>query len=226
MAFNVDQIYKSILFMIRKNQAGGVSATDFFYTWNMEQSAYMSDLQGRFQRMSNGKDVNETGLIENETIMTKLAPFTKLTDPPLPVVNGVVTKPIDFSFALALRCNYVKIFRVEHDSIWALKQEVIDPPSIANDSYYYAEYGNTYKLFPKAVTEIYLDYLIAVPDIVWAYTLDGNNRQVYDPVNSVQPLWSSNSIIEITQRTLKTLGVSFKDQDFAGFGQSKITTGD
>lgn len=225
MAWNVDQIYKSILFLIRKNQSSGVSATDFFYTWNMEQSSYQSDLLGRFQRMSNGKYVNETGLIQNETIMTKLAPFTKLASA-LPVVSGQVIKPIDYAYGLALRANWVKIFQIDHDSIWALKQEVIDPPSIANDSYYYAEYLNYFQIYPTATPSIYLDYICSITDVVWAYTLDGNSRQVYDPTNSVQPLWSNNSIIEITQRTLKTLGVSFKDQDFVQFGESVKTKGE
>jgi hypothetical protein len=31
--------------------------------------------------------------------------------------------------------------------------------------------------------------------------------------------------MEITKRMLKTLGVTFKDADFANFGQSVITTG-
>lgn len=225
MAWNVDQIYKSMLFLIRKNQAGGVSATEFFYTWNMEQSAYQSDLLGRFQRMSNGKDVSETGLIQNETIMTKLTPFTKLASA-ITVTDGQAIKPADYTYGLALRANWTKIFQIDHDSVWSLKQEVIDPPSITNDSYYYTEYLNYFQIYPSATPSIYLDYICSVTDVVWAYTLDGNNRQVYDPTNSVQPLWSNNSIIEITQRTLKTLGVSFKDQDFGQFGESKINKGD
>jgi len=38
--------------------------------------------------MNNGKGGNNTGLIENETILTKLSPFTK-TDAALAITSGI-----------------------------------------------------------------------------------------------------------------------------------------
>lgn len=210
---------------MRKNQSGSISATDLALAWNSEQSAYQSDLLGRFQNRSNGKDIKNTGLIQNETIMTKLTAFTKQSLG-IVVTAGNATKPTDFAYTLALRANGNKIFQVDHDSIWAVTQDVIDPPSITNNSYYYSEYLNYYSILPTATPTIDIDYICTTTPIVWGFILDGNNRQVYDPATSVQPQWGDNSIIEITQRTLKSFGVSFKDEDFAGFGASKITTGD
>jgi hypothetical protein len=210
--------------LIKKNQAGGISAAEFGYQWNAAQSAYMSDLLGRFQARNNGKEGNNTGLIQNETIMTKLNPFTIPTQ--LVITAGIGPKPADFIYTLALRINDAATFQVNKDAIWAMLDDVIDPPSVAENCYYYTEYGSNYKFFPDSVTSADLDYIQAPPDVLWAFTLDGSGRQVYDPGPSVQSKWDDLSNREITERMLKTIGVSFKDQDFAGFGQSVQLTGE
>lgn len=212
-----------MLFLIKKNQSGSLSAAEFGLAWNMEQSTYQSDLLGRFQRQSIGKEGPNTGLIENETIMTKLSPFT-LSVTGIAITSGKATKPDDFLYSLALRINNTKVFQVDHDQIWSVLDDVIDPPSIPDDSYYYTEYLNYYSLLPASVTSLDLDYVQAAPDVKWAYNIV-SGRQQYDSTNSVQPLWDQASIIEITQRCLKTLGVSYSSQDFEQFGQSKITSG-
>ncbi len=223
MAWSVDTIYGFLRWLINKNQAGGISATDFFYAWNAEQYSYQQDLLGRWQSRSAGKEGINTGLIENETIMLKLAPFTKPIT--LVVAAGQANKPTDFAYALALRVNGAKVFQVDHDMIWAVNDDVIDPPSINDNSYYYVEYLNYYKIFPAAVTSVDLDYIGNCSDVVWGYILSAQNRQVYNPATSIQPQWGQNSIIEITKRALKSLGVHFAAQDFEQFGSSNIVTG-
>lgn len=223
MAWSTDQLYSYLKYQLRKNSAGGISSGDFFNAWNSEQSAFHSDLLGRWQRNSNSKEGANTGLIENETIMTKLTPFIQTTT--LTVTAGQAIKPSDFIYTLALRINGNKVFQVDHDSIWAVNQDVIDPPSITDNCYYYTEYQNYYSMLPAAVTSTTLDYIQAARDIVWGSTLDGAGRQVYDPGTSVQPQWDQDTIIEITRRTLNSLGVSFKDEDFTIFGERTIQTG-
>jgi hypothetical protein len=175
---SVDYVYNYVLKLIRKTQSAGLSATEFQFFWNDAQRSYFDDLIGRFQKQNNGKEGFNTGLIENETIMTKLTPFTK--NYTLSISSGQGVKPTDFIYTLALRINENKVFQVNHDSIWAVKQDVIDPPSITNDSYYYTEYGNYYSFLPTAVTTASLDYIGAPQNIVWAYTLDTAGRQVYN----------------------------------------------
>lgn len=224
MAWNVDQIYSCIKFILNKNQAGGISDTDLFYAWNMEQYAYHEDLVGKWQARANGKQGINTGLIQNEVTMTKLLPFTiPIT---IDIVAGQGIKPSDLIYTLALRINDVKVFQVDHDQIWAVKDDVIDPPSIDDDSYYYTEYLNYYSFLPVSVTSFDLDYVASCTDINWAFTFDGNGRQVYDAANSVQPKWGQNTIVEITKRTLTSFGVHFEDSNFTEFGKSNTTTGD
>lgn len=224
MAWDINDIYQWTLKLMRKNQAGGLNNIEFQYHWNNSQSSYEDDLLGRFQKNNNGKEGINTGLIENETILNKLLPFTKPVT--IPVVSGQAPKPSDWMYSLALRINDNKVFKITHDSKWAVQQDVIDPPSIADDSYYYVEYLRYYLLLPDAVTSLDLDYISTVQQVVWGFSFDGNGRQAYDASASIQSLWDENSNKEITNRMLKTLGVSFKDQDFAGFGQSVLTEGE
>lgn len=231
MAWNVDQILGLQKFLVRKNLAGGISAGDFFNTWNSEQYAYHEDLLGHWQNRSNGKTGQNTGLIQDETSLIKLAPFTLSTT--LTIGSGFSDWPADFIYQAALRINGKKVYHFNKDERFSIEDSVIDPPSISDDSYYYTEYASPnagipgkYEFLPNTVTTATLDYIAACTDVVWAWTPDGQGRQAYDPTNSVQAKWNQNTIIEITRRTLKSFGVSLKDQDLAQYGQSQITTGD
>jgi len=222
MAWNVDQLYGFLRFLLRKNQSGSVSATEFFYAWNSEQLAYFMDLKGRFQARSNGKSGANTGLIENETIETKLSPFTK--NDTITITSGDGPKPSDFSYLLALRINGKAVLHINKNQIATVNDNVIDPPLISEDCYYYTPYLNKYTFFPSTVTEAEIDYIATPTDVVWGYTIV-SGRQVYSSGASVQPQWMQEDILEITKRTLDSFGVSYHDNDFTQYGKSVINTG-
>lgn len=223
MAWSTDNIMNYLKYQLRKNQAGSISATDLFYAWNSEQSALHTDIVGRWQKENNSKEGQNTGLIENETIMSKIAVLTKSVT--LPIVAGQGTKPADFVYALSLRIGNYKVFPVTPDEIASANEDVIDPPSIANNTYLSTEYQNYYAFLPNTVTTFQLDYIQVPPDIVWGFTFDGAGRQVYNPATSVQPIWDQATIVEITRRCLGSFGISLKDGDFAGAGSKIIETG-
>lgn len=223
MAWNVNQVYEFLRFLIRKNQAGSISASNFFYAWNSEQTQYFKDVKGRFQARSNGKAGVNTGLLENETVETILSPFTKKAT--INIAAGLGGKPSDFSYLLALRINGKEVRHINKNQIATVNDSVIDGPSVVDDSYYYTPYGSNYSFLPTSATQAEMDYLAIPQDVVWAYTLDGSGRQVYDSANSQQPQWAQDDIVEITKRALKTLGVSYQDNDFSQFGNSVINTG-
>lgn len=223
MQWSVDNIYKFILYLIDKPQSIYVSPTDLFYAFNSEQRAYQSDLLGRFQARGNGKSGANTGLIENEIILTKLNPFTKPVT--LSVTAGVANKPTDFIYGLAARVGGYEVYMINKGQIQSVTNSVIDPPSISNNAYYATEYQAYYQVWPSDVTEMDVDYICDVQDVVWGSVPDGQGRPVYNAGTSVQPLWANPDIIEITKRTLKSFGIRFSSQDFQNYGQSIITTG-
>ncbi len=219
IAWNVNDLIEFTRFLMNKYQGGDYTEKDFFYAWNSEQRMYMSDLLGRFQARNTGK----TGLLQDETILTKLDPFTKNVT--LTVTAGQVVKPADFIYKLALRIDGELVNILNKSQWYFLNKTVIDAPSISRGSYYATDYLNYYKLLPSSVTSVDLDYIADCIDIVWGNIPDGNNRPVYNPGTSVQPQWDNQSIVEITKRTLKSIGLHFSSQDFQNFGQSAILTG-
>ena len=224
MALSVDYLYKFSLDLILKYQSGGLKSTAFANHWNDAQSTYFDDLVGRFQARNNGKEGANTGLILDETIMQKLSPFTKpLT---LTVTTGSSNKPVDFVYRIAMRVSGYDAIKISQGQIAAVNNSVIDPPSIANNKYYFTEYEGYYSFLPNTVTSADLDYISNPQDILWAYIFDADGRQLYDAANSVQQNWDDHSAREITKRMLTNLGVSFKDQDFLNFGKSTQITGE
>lgn len=223
MNWTVDYIYSLLQFLIRKNQAGGISAKDFFFAWNTEQNMYHNDLVGRWQNRNNSKEGANTGLILNETVLSDLAPF--ILSETLTVTSGQVEKPSDFIFKLSMRVNGYKVYVVNPGQLPAITNSVIDPPSATDNMYYGVQYENYYKIYPNTVTSLVMDYVATPEDVKWGYTFDTEGRQVYNPGTSVQPKWSTPTIITITKRALTSLGVSFKDADFANFGRTAQATG-
>jgi hypothetical protein len=224
MSLSTDYLYRFVLKLVRKNQAGTLSSVEFTYHWNDAQNAYFDDLLGRFQRVNNGKEGANTGLIENETILTKLSPFT--TSEPLTVTSGNSDKPTDFSYRLAMRVSGYECKKINQSQIAAVNNSVIDAPSITSNLYYFLEYEDYYSFLPSTITAATLDYISQPKDIKWGYTFDADGRQVYNSGTSIQPMWDDSSCREITKRMLTNIGVSLKDADFLNFGKSVQMAGE
>ncbi len=221
--WTTNNILEFTLFLTKKNQSSSISAKDLFYAWNSEQSAYHQDIVGRWQNRNNGKTGINTGLIMNKTILTQLSPFTIPVT--LDVVDGNATKPDDFIFDLALRINGHNVTEINPGQIYSVNESVIDPASIATNTYYMVIYKDYYHILPITVTTVDLDYVAAPIDIVWGYTFDAQGRQVYNSGTSVNPQWNVSTVREITRRTLRSFGVSFKDADFSAYGENTINSG-
>lgn len=184
MTWSVDDIYKELLFLTRSNQSGRISAQDLFYAWNTEQNAYHSDLVGKWQARNNGKTGTNTGLILNETVMELLSPFTLPAS--IPIVSGVATKPTDFIYGLAKRLLFgdteYLVTNINHGQKYYVENDVIDPPSVQDGTYYAINYEGYYNILPaSAIGFLQLDYIASCEDVRWAYTWDTDGREVYNP---------------------------------------------
>lgn len=225
----VDYAYKYILWQMNKNQAGSLSATEFGYLFNSEQIAMMNDLLGVWQKNNNSKQGNLTGLIENQTILNKLVPFTVKT--PVEVNNGVCFVPYDYVYILSFTYLGYKVFYLTKDQLFNIQTDVIDAPSVADKKFYFTDIyeSNRKKLlmYPKITVaggEKPVLYTVNPPTpVLWNFTIVAG-RQVYSELGSVQPLWDELTAQEICNRCLKKLGVHFKDGDFVNYGNSVIQT--
>lgn len=227
--WNVNRILGLFKFLLRQNQSGSISTTDFFNAWNVEQNSYHTDLVGPWEKMGNSKSGANTGLIMNETIMTQLSPFTIAGS--VAISSGSATKPDDFIFGLARRLELngaeFLVTKINHGQKWYVNNDVIDPPSVTDGTYYIIEYENYYEVLPTSATgNLQLDYIAQPENISWGFTYDSQNRKVYNAGLSIQPKWSDPTIITITKRALSNFGVSYKDKDFTNFAKANIATGD
>src|SRR4051812_46843925 len=164
MPWSVDNIFSYTKFLTNKNQAGSISSTDLFNAWNAEQTQQHQDLVGRWQKQNNTKTGVSTGMVEDEITVSTMAPF--MVPVTLPIVGGMGFKPVDYIYGLALRINGTKVFSINHNAIWAVNDDVIDPASIADDSYYFTEYLSYFSFLPTAVTSFDLDYVAETRDVV------------------------------------------------------------
>jgi hypothetical protein len=83
-----------------------------------------------------------------------------------------------------------------------------------------------FEFAPITIGTAKLSYVSVPPDIIWEFTLDVNNRRVYDPVNSVDPVWGDTSSLEIIVRMLALIGINLQvaaliqySQDIKNSGQ-------
>jgi hypothetical protein len=126
---------------------------------------------------------------------------------------------------LALRINNFDVYKINYNQIANVIHSTIDPPLASDNTYYFYEYEGYYSFLPVNVSTASLDYISTPPNVVWGYTYDKDDRQIYNSGTSSQPLWDNNSCREITKRMLTNIGVSFKDNDFQNFGAKTQAAG-
>jgi hypothetical protein len=219
----VDQVYKILKFIVRKNQLGSLPPAEFEYAFNTAQRNYYDLLVGRIEQYRYGSPIPRIGLSMTDNLVTRLMPFQKTAT--LTVSGGLATKPNDFNKLLAMYTpNNYRVYRIEEDRFAERIQDSIDPVDEANA--FYVEQKTNWRIYPTTLNNLTLKYLYVPINVVWGYTLDGQGRPVYNPATSVQPEWLENDYDEIIARAAKIIGVSLKDQLDIQYGNSVIQTGE
>jgi hypothetical protein len=220
----VDQCYSILRFIVRKNQLGSLSPSDFQYAFNTAQRNYYDLLVGRIEQYRYDKPTPRIGLSMTDNVVSRLMPFQKSTSSSL--IGGLFSKPSDFNKLLAMYTagNY-RVYRIEENTFAERIQDSIDPVNEANA--FYVEEAADFRVYPSSyVGIITIKYLFSPTDVVWNYTTDGSGRPVYSLSGSTQPLWKDNDIDEILARAAKIVGVSLKEPILTQFGEQVIAKGE
>ena len=227
----VEQVYNILKFIVRKNQLGSLSPTDFQNAFNTAQRNYYDFLVGRVEQYQYGRPTPRVGLSMTDNVVSRLMPFEQSGS--LTIGSGLTltagtllgTKPTGFNKLIGMYTdNIYRVYRLEENRFAERIQDSIDPVNEANA--FFVEQNTTWRIYPNTLTNITLKYLTVPTDVVWNYTTDGNGRPVYNPTGSVDPLWYNNDIDEIVARAAKIIGVSFKEPTLTQFGQGVINTGE
>jgi len=220
---NVNDVYRIMRFIARKNQLESLSPNEFEFCFNSAQRNYYDFLVGRIEQYRYDKAVPRVGIAMTDNVMSRLTPFQLSAT--VSVTTGSATKPADFNKLLSmLTASNNRVQRVEENRLAERLNDSIDPPSETNA--FYVEKPTAWSIYPSTIASIKVNYLKVPNNVVWGYNLDGLGRPVYSPGTSTDPLWYDNDIDEIIARACKILGISIKENALVSYGQSVINTGE
>ena len=220
---NVDDVYRIMRFIARKNQLESLSPTEFQDSFNTAQRNYYDFLVGRIEQYRYDKPIPRVGLAMTDNISSRLIPFQ--VNVQLSITSGQAVKPNGLNKLVSMSTpNDYRVYRVEQDRLQERIKDSIDP--INEENAFYTEYREGWNIYPSSLAYVNIVYLEVPENVVWGYTLDGSGRPVYNPSTSTNPAWLDNDIDEIIGRALRILGVSIKESALVNFGQQVITQGE
>lgn len=220
----VNDVYKIVLYAASKNlQQGYISPDDFNLVINQAQTSFQDYLLGEFQQYRPFQPVSRVGYSNNETTRQRLQPliywYTLNVD-----TIGFAPYPGDYQQTDAMLSIYGnnRIRFSQQDKLFSLYNSKIDP--YQTNPFYLIE-NKGFRFYPNDINQTRLSYVRTAPKIVWAYTLDVNGVPVYDPVNSVNPVWYDVDILEIIARALRIIGVNLQSNVISQYANEIKTQG-
>lgn len=220
----VDDLYKIMRYAIAKNnQQGYLSPADFNLTINTAQRSYLDYLLGEYQRYQVQRPIAVVEFGQNARVRQSLSPLiygTVLS----PNAQGVAPFPTDYEYPDAMWSLYgfynIRFVQQDRQSSWY--RSAIDP--IATNPVYLINHEG-FQFYPENIGFAKMSYVRTPPSIVWGYVLDGNNRPVYNPLTSQQPVWSEGDMLNIIVRALQLVGVNLQMNVVIGYSQEIKNSG-
>lgn len=206
----VDEVYRLMLFAVAKNtQQGYLSPDDFNLTINVAQRSYLDYLLGEYQKYQIQRPIAVVEFGQNERIRESLAPLIYGTVLPVNSSTGIGSFPYDFEYTDAMWSQYgfYNIKFVQQDRLHSYYRSTIDP--IAQNPVYLIKHEG-FQFYPETIGNARLSYVRKPPSIVYAYVYDGNGIPVFNPFNSVNPVWSDTDMLQIVVRALMLVGVNLQ----------------
>lgn len=208
---DINECYELLKYRATKSGFNGsISPNDFNLLWPRAEQRF-------FNKQYKQYGINQ----ENES---SLAPFK--SDPIAITIasDGKYTKPNDMLHIDSIRAVFqgaeTPIERVPDDR---LANHLSSSYAAPTDEFpIYTEYATYLQFHPVDLGSAKLVYLKKLTKSKWGYTLNGNNRPVYDAATSVQPKWDDGEIDEIIYMVGADLGINMRDAEFQAFSERKI----
>jgi hypothetical protein len=226
---DINTMYQICQYAINKAQNGYFTPDEFNLLANQAQISYMDYLLGEFQQYQYGRPQARVNYSQNSDTRQRLTPFIKQTTLTIDSA-GHSNYPSNYLETDAIRTSANDRIRfVQQDSLYSYLKSGIDPVA-TNPIYLLASITSTYsnggfQFYPINLGTAILDYIIITPTMLWAYTLDGNGRPVYNAGASIQPLWYDVDRLEIISRILKLVGVNLQIAQVEQYANQITQTG-
>lgn len=206
-----DEVYKIILYASAKNkQQGYVSPADFNNVlMPVAQRSFLDYLLGEYQKYKTGRPIAVVQFGQNERIRQSLSPLIYSAILPINSITGIAPFPSDYEYPDAMwgLYGFYNIRFIQQDRQDAFIHSEIDP--ITENPVYLIRHEG-FQFYPETLGSARMSYVRTAPSIVWAYVLDSNNRPVYDPTNSQQPVWGDTDMMNIICRALAIIGINLQ----------------
>lgn len=221
----IDETYQYVRFLANQAQySGNIPPNEFNLAIYRAEIEFFSKRYGHPAQYQDGRPVPRVGFQMTEKITDDLKPF--ITERVLTVSDCRIVYPTDYVHLLGLACvidnkkrEAVKIIDIDK---WANRtQSAIVPPSKEAIAMHMAD---GMQVQPDGI-RVHFTYLRLPNRPVWAFTLDANNRPVYDAANSVDSEFPDTTHNEIALMACGYLGINIKDGDLIQYSQYKEATG-
>ena len=97
---NVNDVYRIMRFIARKNQLASLSPQDFQDSFNSAQRGYYDFLVGRIEQYRYDSPKPRVGVAMTDNVVSRLTPFQQSAT--VSVSAGVATKPANFNKLLSM----------------------------------------------------------------------------------------------------------------------------
>jgi len=219
----VDTAYRIVQGLLEKNQQGYATPDEFNLYINQAQQSYLDYLLGQYQKYQPGRGIAPVHFSQNQRVRTSLAPLIYGT---ILNVDGTGRSPYPSDFeqvdAMWSVYGFYRIRFTQQDSLWSRVNSVIDPVS-SNPLYLLNKDG--FQFYPENISQARLSYVRKTPTIIWAYVTYVSGEPIYDPLNSVDPVWSDTDMYNIIVRVLQSFGVSMQLGVVIDYSQNIKTNG-
>ena len=218
---DVNVAYKTVLYACAKNKSQGYVSPEDFNTVLMPlaQNSYLDYLLGEYQKYLPQRPIAVVEFGQNERVRDSISPLIYNTILPINSTTGIASRPSDYEYVDNMWGVYglYNIRFVQQDRLDSFVHSSIDPV-VQNPVYLIRHEG--FQFFPErpyGENQAKMSYVRTPPAIVWGYVLDSNNRPVYNPATSQQPIWSDSDMMNVLVRALAIVGVNLNLSVLIGY---------
>lgn len=234
---NIDEVYKTIQFIVRKNSTGGsIDPAQFNRIINRAQMTKFMRSYGNEQEYMPGKPIPRIAFQITQSVTDELKAFIENGNLILDS-DGQVDYPDDYVHAIpglgyktsvnnangvGTVLKYVPIEIVDSQfEYYRLSSNIVNPTRTTPMCVFKGSY---IQFYPKNIGPVFFPYLREPRQAVWGYTIS-SGRPVYDPTTSVDLEWPDVNINSIISLACGYIGISIKDADVMGYATGTYNQG-
>lgn len=206
---DVNECYTLMRYCVAKNkQQGYLSPDDFNVAINSGQRMYLDYLLGEYQKYQIRRPIAVVEFGQNERIRDSISALIYNDILPINSTTGIAPPPSDYEYTDAMWSIYgnYNIRFVQQDRLDSYIHSSIDP-ILENPVYLIRHEG--FQFFPErpfGENQAKMSYVRKPPSIIWGEARDSNDRPVWNPATSQNPIWSETDILQVIFRALQFVG--------------------